>query len=111
MKPVAYAALAMAVLLLAGCVGYFHIGGAGTRPEQVEIRYRTPPQPAVKCPPYQPPADEQWPAYPQFGGGESDDEIIDALGHELVTLHERHRAYVQKNEQSYREYVQRCMTQ
>jgi len=111
MKSTASASLLVAILLLTGCVGYFHIGGSSTRPNKVEIRYGQSPAPVSRCPPYQPPADKEWPAYPQFVGTESDDEIIDALGHELVALHQRHRDYVQDNQKKYQEYVQRCMSQ
>lgn len=111
MKHVANAALIVALFLLAGCVGYFHIGGSSTRPNKVEIRYGTTPSTPVKCQPYEMPTETEWPAYPQFAGTEPDDDIIDALGHEIVALHERHRAYVAENRRKYQEYVQRCMSQ
>lgn len=108
MKALNRAVALVLCLALTSCVGYFQIGGS-KNPQSVHIGPSTPRVQHPNCPPFELPTDKPLPGYPQFAGTESDDDVIDALGYEIVRLRNHHEQYVDTVQKAYSEYVRRCM--
>ncbi len=109
--------LTLMVVLLAGCVGYIHLGGRKSRPDVYigmdGVRHPVdnpdrPQEPGSNCPPYVFVDGAPLNALPDFDGNEPEHQVIEVLGNALMQTRKQYTDYARKSSENYQAYLLRC---